>query len=529
MLGLLGLAGFSIFSAAKERSNTPAWSVVLLDSLTREGRYTSVPGAASMHLFAARGEIESFQVSIRSAHILLTNGSVQVSNLTCETGAVIHSSQMELFGEHFVEVRKSSPDEGTGNRPLGKGWYPDALIPFVNPDTHEDIHGAHYDAMPFRVEMNENHPIWIDVHVPRDAEPCTYRGTVAVSTSEMHTSLPFDLTVWNFELPERPALQSSFGMHKPLSNDRKAQELLLQHRLSPYLVNASLSHQLTKKGLSTYGLWFDGGGNNKTCTMQSPPSVEAMHAEMKRHPSNQDLYVYTADEIDKCPGIFKQVREWGRNIHEAGLRQLVTVTPHPDLLDDGSGTGRSAVDIWVLLPVMYDLAKQRVEEVQKKGDQVWSYAALVQDNYSPKWEIDFAPLNYRIQPGFISQSLALTGILYWRVELFTDHPWEDVQTYRIDKYSYPGEGMLVYPGDAAGLESVVPSMRLKQIRDGVDDYDYVELLKHAGRSDWALNLARTVGQDWKHWTKDPAALLAVRRQMGEELNRLGSLLNKGSH
>ena len=50
-----------------------------------------------------------------------------------------------------------------------------------------------------------------------------------------------------------------------------------------------------------------------------------------------------------------------------------------------------------------------------KGDEVWSYNTEVQDPYSPKWEIDFAPINFRIQPGFINQSLHLTGLLYWSV------------------------------------------------------------------------------------------------------------------
>ncbi len=40
-------------------------------------------------------------------------------------------------------------------------------------------------------------------------------------------------------------------------------------------------------------------------------------------------------------------------MHAAGIANLVTMTPTPELLDDGSGTGRSAIDIWVVLPVMY--------------------------------------------------------------------------------------------------------------------------------------------------------------------------------
>jgi len=117
------------------------------------------------------------------------------------------------------------------------------------------------------------------------------------------------------------------------------------------------------------------------------------------------------------------------------------MTPTSQLLDH---EGRSAVDIWVMLPVMMDEAPDQVEAALERGEMIWSYAALVQDDYSPKWEIDFDPINYRIQPGFISQSLDLTGILYWSVDLWTDDPWHNVQTYTNDNgHSYPGDGMLL--------------------------------------------------------------------------------------
>ena len=162
-------------------------------------------------------------------------------------------------------------------------------------------------------------------------------------------------------------------------------------------------------------------------------------------------------------------------MHQAGIKNLISMSPTPALYNDGSGTGRSAVDIWVLLPVMYNNSKTQVGEVLKKGDSVWSYNTLVQDAYSPKWLIDFDPVNFRIQPGFISQSLNLTGLLYWRVDKWPSDAWNNVNnagTY--SSANYPGEGMLVYPGQPVGVKGVVASMRLKWLRDGVEDYDYVQ-------------------------------------------------------
>src|SRR5205085_12191924 len=131
------------------------------------------------------------------------------------------------------------------------------------------------------------------------------------------------------------------------------------------------------------------------------------------------------------------------------------------------------------------------------------------------------PVNYRVMQGFINQSLGLTGLLYWAVDHWTPKPWEDVDTYTQPKENahYPGEGMLVYPGDAAGVPGTVPSIRLKWIREGVEDYEYVELLKHQGRGEWALSLVREIATDFQNWSDNPTALERTRRTMGEALSR----------
>jgi hypothetical protein len=233
------------------------------------------------------------------------------------------------------------------------------------------------------------------------------------------------------------------------------------------------------------------------------------------------LYDYSADEIGHCSNLYPIIREWARNMHQAGIKNLITMSPTPALYDDGADRGHSAVDIWVMLPVMYNNSRARVSEVLKKGDSVWSYNTLVQDAYSPKWLIDFDPINFRIQPGFISQSLNLTGMLYWRVDKWNSDPWNNVNnagTY--SSANYPGEGMLVYPGKDVGVPGVVASMRLKWLRDGVEDYDYVQILKESGKSDLAMEIVKSIAPDWTNWTRDSAKVEAAREKLGEAIEQL---------
>jgi hypothetical protein len=63
-------------------------------------------------------------------------------------------------------------------------------------------------------------------------------------------------------------------------------------------------------------------------------------------------------------------------------------------------------------------------------------------------------------------------------------------------------------------------MRLKWIREGVEDYEYVAILKRLGRGDWALAHVQRAATDWRNWTQDVNALESVRRELGDEIEKL---------
>jgi hypothetical protein len=264
------------------------------------------------------------------------------------------------------------------------------------------------------------------------------------------------------------------------------------------------------------GLWS--GADMNSCSMSAAPSVAQLINTAAAQQPDLFLYNYSADEIDRCTNLYPTMRQWGINLRQAGIKNLVTMAPVPALMSDG--TGHSSVDIWVMLPLMYEGAVANVKAAQAKGDEAWSYNTLVQDAYSPKWMLDFAPVNFRVQPGFINQSLDLKGLLYWRVDGWSADPWNSPYTAGFP--NYPGEAVLVYPGSTVGIQGVAPSMRLKWLRDGVDDYDYIELLKQAGLGSSALSIAAAVGPNWSDWTRDIDALEDARLQLGTLLDQLGN-------
>jgi hypothetical protein len=477
---------------------------------------------AEVSLSAARGEYESFQIVTNGANKGLGNVNVTVSDLQGPAGQTIPKTNFTLYREKYMHVTGSSPNWKGSNQPLGPGWYPDALIPFTDPETGKPITGARLEAVPFDVKAGNNQPVWVDLLVPRNAEPGKYSGNYTVTSDQGSFTAPISLRVWNFALPAAPALKSSFLFFQAGSVD--AERELLRNKISPLSTGSADQARLMKEyGLSATQTGPFSGADVGRCNMSPAPSVNQFKSVAAAQQPGLMLYDYSADEIGHCSNLYPTIRQWAKNMHQAGIQNLISMSPTPALYDDGSGTGRSAVDIWVLLPLMYNNAKPHVGEVLKKGDAVWSYNTLVQDAYSPKWLIDFDPVNFRIQPGFISQSLNLTGLLYWRVDKWPSDAWDNVNnagTY--SSSNYPGEGMLVYPGQPVGVKGVVASMRLKWLRDGVEDYDYVQILKDLGKADLAMEISRSVGADWTNWTRDPNAIEAARQKLGEAIDQLKS-------
>jgi hypothetical protein len=88
------------------------------------------------------------------------------------------------------------------------------------------------------------------------------------------------------------------------------------------------------------------------------------------------------------------------------------------------------------------------------------------------------------------------------------------------------QGVLVYPGPYVGIRGVVPSIRLKQVRRGMQDYEYLWLAARGARRDLSDDVARrlvpraldeagkrgAIGPRGR-WERDPRAWAAGRREL----------------
>jgi hypothetical protein len=246
--------------------------------------------------------------------------------------------------------------------------------------------------------------------------------------------------------------------------------------------------------------------------------LQAMFAYLKTNHWEKFAYIYVLDEPNDAAA-YEQVRQRGGLIHEAqpGLKVLCTEQPTPE--NPAWGTLVGSVDIWVPLWTLFE--EKAAAERLAASEELWSYTALCQGSKgrdTPYWQIDFPLLDYRI-PAWMNWRHGVTGLLYWTTVYWpkVGDVWTNPATYGDDSNRFNGEGSLFYPGVDAGFAGPVASMRLKQIREGLEDYEYLKLLADRGQKELADKLARELAPSWTHWNDNPARLYAAREKIARLL------------
>jgi len=551
LLSILATWGGNLDGAEQSWGTTTAvpldiWTV---DSLTRVQPHEQppYPRSSEARLKAARNEFEAVQVILRS-HASLRAVSAIVTDLTDAWGNRIAKEYISLFREHYIRVSLSNPKS-----PFSPGWWPDALIPFRNPDTHLPLAGGRFPAGTFDLEPEYNQPLWVEVYVPTDTLAGIYNGIINITMKGRPVvSIPLTLQVWDFSLPHTSSIRSYFGGFERVAEFHQVSpgtpeyrrlvsrydDSLIEHRLMPGLPiltapsvapdgtvefqknNSVMQHYMDRIDINSWRIpigprnpFPDTLGKDRERTIRY---LRSLYTYMEGHGWGDRTYIYPVDE-PHTPEDYRQVREFAALAHEANrnIKLLLTDTPIPERPASKELFG--TVKIWVFLFASFDEAA--VTKRLAAGDEVWSYTALVQGHKPvPHWQLDFPLLNYRV-PLWINWRYGLTGLLYWTTTYWreTTDPWVDPLSYR---HQYNGEGILFYPGTAVGYDGPVPSIRLKAIRDGMEDYEYLRLLADYGDKAFADATAQRIARSWSEWEQDHRQILRVREELAARIVQL---------
>ncbi len=555
--------------------------LTVLNSMERIQQHEPPFGADAANIAAARNEVESFQVVVAALDRSLHVTGATLPELVADGGARIGGDCIELYREEYVRVRLSTPraelppglypdalvplvDPTTGQpiQPLGQHqerWGEPMIT------TGHDMY-----ALPFDVCAGQNQPIWVDVRVPQDAPAGEYRGVFQVTAVEGQAEVPVTLTVWDFALPAGPTHSNHFGSFAGVARsfgvergsdearaieDRYCREMA-RHRINPPLpthllptVNpdgslhidaerhAALTQFITELHVTDFEVprapfgqlpHSTKGADYKTIAPAERETAIRYYRDyyeyLKANHWEQRAYIYLLDEPN-TPENYEQVLMLAAVAEEAApeLKRLVVeqTYPHEPSWPDID----PAIDIWCPLWAFID--RDTIDQKLQGGDSVWSYTALVQrapryhphyeevgDKDPPYWHIDRPLLVYRV-PTWINRQYGITGLLYWSTVTRVIEPWFN------PAFAHPrhfnGGGYLFYPGVPCGIAGPITSMRLKNLRDGMEDYEYFAVLDQRGGSDAVRRVVDRVAPTWWEYTRDPQQLVDARRELAEAI------------
>ena len=64
-----------------------------------------------------------------------------------------------------------------------------------------------------------------------------------------------------------------------------------------------------------------------------------------------------------------------------------------------------------------------------------------------------------------------------------------------------------------GYDGIAPTIRLKALRDGIEDFEYLSILQRQGKAAEAQKIVRSLTESFFQWEKDPAAYESARTRL----------------
>ncbi|MBN2205990.1 MAG: DUF4091 domain-containing protein, partial [Candidatus Aminicenantes bacterium] len=215
---------------------------------------------------------------------------------------------------------------------------------------------------------------------------------------------------------------------------------------------------------------------------------------------------------------------------EPRLKRLLTEQFEPAL------AGR--VDIWT--PVIDLFRPDWAAERRARGEEVWWYVCTWPPAPYPNNFIDHPGIEHRVR-FWMAWRYALQGDLYWSTNWWTEDnvfpppdyqdPWQDPMSYNFHRGVAGtwgnGDGRLVYPprgwkDGRTRLEGPTPSLRWELIREGIEDFEYLWMLRKAADDLAARGLAPDLVRRARGLLVVPASLVRSTTSFTDDPYRLSS-------
>jgi len=500
-------------------------------------------------LRAARGECEGVQTYVAPP------AEVLAADVAPLRGPGRAGLPVSVYREAWMELTRAT--EGGGQA----GLWPDPLLP-----VNRASGGTNPAVLPARSTAERPLVLYLEACVPLGMEPGVYRGQLEVTFRDgPRATLPLELDVAPVDIPPTSSLKNTWGLGvyvlahgfgvprdspEGVALLRAAGRALLEHRLSGYQMGIDPLPSRAGPGGTRV---VDFSGYDAEMAEVLGGTALRSGARFTTTEVRDDWRLTTAERI-------AYLRAWQAHFAERGWRQLLWYyakdEPKPD--DDPRVRAESALthavgnlpilvtsfrsSLWdaadIVAPVMVCLfprpgrslcpGAEPVSRVRARigpTKQLWWYQSCMFHGCDgppedrklaasmtgwASYMIDHSGPRNRAM-GVLAFLERIEGELYFDTLVAWEkdgQPWRDVW-----RFGGNGDGTFFYPGtrEQVGDEApvLVPSLRLKTVRDGLEDYELLTLVTARRGRAAAEALGRRLARSGWDITEDGATWTAV--------------------
>ncbi|WP_316814552.1 DUF4091 domain-containing protein [Pedobacter nyackensis] len=453
-----------------------------------------LPESRTARISLAGNERESFQIVVRAKEDI-DGVKVTIGDFTNNQHR-LNSIKWSQVGYVYISTFSGHPTTGDvkGRQP---GWYPDPLL----------------ERDSVKLMRDWSNAIWFTIHAPAGTPAGTYKGKITLEIKGVKEEISVEALVHNFALPAVPTLPNLFslsveyldGMYDGFTGEIRKNwfDLLLASRMCPtdLYLNMNTKEGRSKITATDYSS-FKGLTNGfviypitATWADRSAPAEELIARFEQNRPyidqilatgavANGKGVFYGFDECE--PEHFEVMRKVNKYIKEQYPQVPIATTSQyvktVEQLDD--------LGLDILIMHIFDGIYNNTfaDQVRNAGKKVWAYISLQPYYPMPNWRIENPLQETRVLLGAMAYKERFDGFLYWglnqynkgnrqlpaKIKRNSDLKLEMSITTPTDEYKWlHGDGLLIYPGENGPLSSI----RMENIREGLEDYEYYKLVE----------------------------------------------------
>jgi hypothetical protein len=513
--------------------------------------------ARKIEVSLARNEKESLQIAVLPAAGSLRKVAVKAGDLQAAGGAVFPHGDIDCDVVGYVRT-KGRPPYGTSH----VGWWPDPILSGRGP---VDIAAGDLQAF------------WVRIRAAKDQPAGLYRGPLTVAAEGVAPlSLELAVRVRSFTLPDRSPLPLAITFwpeDNPIPQTEKQQAEW--RKADDYPVNAWKKHKLRWADfLADYYITYD------SLYHHGMPDYEIL-AHLKQQgrlgvfnlgyydglgPRPEDLDKWKADHLPRLRAAYNKAKELGLLDHAyiygcdeapkelfgqvekaaALLKREFPGVPIMTTTYDQSYSTQSVIkSMDAFCPLTPNLDPAKAAKARAAGKQVWWYICCGPHHPHANMFIEYPAVEGRLLMGAMTARQRPDGFLYYQISI-----WNSRRPINTGPFTdWDPRSWTTYHGDGswtcAGPDGTpLPTIRLENFRDGLEDYAYVlhleRLVQQCGSKGDALSAAEKqwlaeakqslavpeeLVKSMTEYSRDPAKLYAWRNRLGDliDINERGFL------